>query len=430
MTKTKEGYKETEIGLIPEDWEVSRLENFIIIKHGFAFKGEFFTDNPTRNLLLTPGNFKMGGGFYEKKCKYYSQQAEIPKEFILNSNDLIVTMTDLNKDGGTLGYPAIVPSNERISYLHNQRIGKVVFTSERLYKFYLYYLLCSMEYRKHILSTASGTTVNHTSPTKITEFYFALPNVSEQRRIAEILTTTDNHIEKLDKIIEDYQLLKKGMLKKLLTKGIGHTEFKETEIGRIPKEWEVKTLGEVTEIVSGGTPKTNIAEYWDEGTILWATPTDVTGNRSKYISNTERKISEKGLKNSSANLLPVGTILMTSRATIGERCINTIPMATNQGFKSFICKGDIFNEYLYYYIDLIKDLIILNSSGSTFLEISKGKVEMIKVAIPDISEQQQISEVLSTVDEKIEMLQVEKNDFKLLKESLTEKLLSGKIRVF
>ena len=199
--------------------------------------------------------------------------------------------------------------------------------------------------------------------------------------------------------------------------------YKMTEIGEIPKEWEVKKLGDVVEVISGATPKTNINEYWDNGDIYWATPTDITSN-GKYIYKTEKSITESGLKNCSAKLLPIGSILMSSRATIGERCINNVPMATNQGFKSLVCKSEVNNEFIYYYVDILKERLIGLASGSTFLEVSKKVVEDIKIAIPNLKEQEKIALILSTVDEQIDNVDalIEKN--KELKKGLMQTLLT------
>ena len=196
-----------------------------------------------------------------------------------------------------------------------------------------------------------------------------------------------------------------------------------TEIGEIPKEWKVKKLGDVVEVISGATPKTNINEYWDNGDIYWATPTDITSN-GKYIYKTEKSITESGLKNCSAKLLPIGSILMSSRATIGERCINNVPMATNQGFKSLVCKSEVNNEFIYYYVDILKERLIGLASGSTFLEVSKKVVEDIKIAIPNLKEQEKIALILSTVDEQIDNVDalIEKN--KELKKGLMQTLLT------
>jgi len=205
--------------------------------------------------------------------------------------------------------------------------------------------------------------------------------------------------------------------------------YKKTEFGEIPVEWEIKKIGDVTNIINGGTPNTKVSMYWENGTIHWATPTDITSS-GKYIRKTEKHITEKGLKNSSANLLPIGSILMTSRATIGERCINTVPMATNQGFKSFICREQvILNEFLYYLIEIIKPIFIRLAGGSTFLEISKKQVEEQKIQVPPIEEQKKTSFILSVIDIKLEDYQTKKQKLQTLKRGLMQKLLTGKIRV-
>jgi len=186
-----------------------------------------------------------------------------------------------------------------------------------------------------------------------------------------------------------------------INQGIVPEGYKKTRVGIIPEDWEVKKLGEISNVISGGTPKTKVGEYWN-GDIMWATPTDIT-NSEKIIFKTERTITEKGLKKSSAQLLPVNSILMTSRATIGERAINKEPMATNQGFKSLVPNEKSHYEFLYYLIDILKSRLIRLANGSTFLEVSTKDVYNLQTAIPNISEQQKIADVLSTWDRAIEL---------------------------
>jgi len=167
-------FEDSAIGKIPKGWKVKTLGDFIDIKHGYAFKGEFFRDQPPGDILLTPGNFTIGGGFKGDKFKYYV--GEIPEEFVLTQGDLLVTMTDLSKLGDTLGYPAIVPTEGESRYLHNQRLGKVLIKSENaIDKLHLYYLLRTNEYRHEVLAGATGTTVKHTSPSRIQAFKFLAP---------------------------------------------------------------------------------------------------------------------------------------------------------------------------------------------------------------------------------------------------------------
>ena len=118
------------------------LGRYINVKHGFAFKGEYFTDKVTSDVLVTPGNFSIGGGFQSDKLKYYA--GPVPEEYVLRSGDLIITMTDLSKEGDTLGYPALVPESSERRYLHNQRIGLVeIKDTGKTDKRFLFYRLCS-----------------------------------------------------------------------------------------------------------------------------------------------------------------------------------------------------------------------------------------------------------------------------------------------
>ncbi|MGR5497949.1 restriction endonuclease subunit S [Vibrio diabolicus] len=163
---------ESELGLTPEGWDVLPLSRYINIKHGFAFKGEYFSDQETGDICVTPGNFRIGGGIKLDKLKYYD--GPIPEDYIFSMGDLMVTMTDLSKQADTLGYPAFVPESEGKTYLHNQRIGKVELKIEQDIKNYLYSLFCSSGYRNEVLSGVTGSTVKHTAPKKIMAIEVAL----------------------------------------------------------------------------------------------------------------------------------------------------------------------------------------------------------------------------------------------------------------
>ena len=157
-------------------------------------------------------------------------------------------------------------------------------------------------------------------------------------------------------------------------------------------------LGEVATIVGGGTPDTNNPMFWN-GSIQWFTPSEV--GKNKYIAHSIRKISEEGLKKSSAKLLPIGTILLSSRATIGECSINTIECTTNQGFESLIINQDNYNEFFFYLIQTKRKELIRKSCGSTFLEISSNEIKKINITKPSRKEQEKIASFLSLIDERI-----------------------------
>lgn len=173
------------------------LGDYIRIKHGFAFKGDFITTEDNGIVLVTPGNFEIGGGFKEKKCKFFS--GDYPAEYVLCPGDLIVTMTDLSKQGDTLGFSALVPNSKR-TYLHNQRIGLVDVFNPEADREFIYWFMRTPRYQKTIVATASGSTVKHTSPSRICEVEIDLPPLNEQKAIAAILTAIDDKIELNEKI--------------------------------------------------------------------------------------------------------------------------------------------------------------------------------------------------------------------------------------
>ena len=173
-------------------------------------------------------------------------------------------------------------------------------------------------------------------------------------------------------------------------------------IRKVPHGWEVKTLGEVTDIFKGGTPKRNVERYF-QGNIPWVTPTDITKlNGALYIDDTETHISEEALGKSAARLLPAGAVLLTSRATIGKVAIARAPIATNQGFANFLCKEEIVNIFLAYYLRLSTDLLISLGTGTTFLEVTKAALLGVEIPVPPLPTQYKIAAVLSAYDDLIE----------------------------
>ena len=163
-------------------------------------------------------------------------------------------------------------------------------------------------------------------------------------------------------------------------------------------EWKECKLGDVAMVVGGGTPDTNNHKYWN-GDIQWFTPSEI--GRDKYVTNSLRTISEEGLNKSSAKLLPIGTILLSSRATVGECSINKVECTTNQGFQSLITKEYFSKEFVFYLMQTKRKELIRKSCGSTFLEISANEVRKIKIAVPTSKEQEKISKLLALLDERI-----------------------------
>ena len=195
-----------------DDWEEHKLGEVIDIENGYAFKSEYFSDEEKRHIVLTPGSVKIGGGFQKDKGRYYDVSGVFPEKFIFKPGDIFITMTDLTPTAQSLGYPAIVPRDDNV-YLHNQRLGKIINTT--INPEFLYTLLTTDTYHKEIVSSASGTTVKHSSVSKILDFKSAIPNIDEQKLIGAFFKHLDDtialHQRKLDLLKEQ----KKGFLQKM-----------------------------------------------------------------------------------------------------------------------------------------------------------------------------------------------------------------------
>ena len=185
-------------------------------------------------------------------------------------------------------------------------------------------------------------------------------------------------------------------------------------------EWETKLINDLAVVIGGGTPDTTIKSYWD-GEIQWFTPSEI--GKNKYVDSSLRTITEEGLNNSSAKLLPPNTILLSSRATIGECSLSLRECATNQGFQCLVSKKCNV-DFLYYLIQTKKRDLIRKSCGSTFLEISANEVRKIQVSVPTDVEQQKIAGLLSLIDERIATQNKIIEDLKKLKSAIRKKMFS------
>ena len=192
----------------------------------------------------------------------------------------------------------------------------------------------------------------------------------------------------------------------------------------LPAGWELTQIGYVADTHGGSTPSTAEPEYWDDDGILWTTPTDITSLNTKYISDTKRKISQKAADETSLRLCEAGTLLMTSRATIGYTAIAEKPITTNQGFINIHCGNKVETLFLYYWITQNRALLERFAQGSTFLELSKKDFRRFHIDLPPLPEQLKITEILSTVDETIEKTDAIIQKTQQLKKGLMQKLFT------
>ena len=295
--------------------------------------------------------------------------------------------------------------------------------NDRLIPEFAQYCFDSRFVRGQIVSSATYTTRALTNGRILSNVKLPLPDdPDEQQAIAAALSDVDGVVAGLERVIAKKRLIKQGAMQDLLTA--------RRRLPAFSGEWEEATLSELADIRSGGTPSTSDATLWD-GDIAWVTPTDITAlDGRKFLSGTTRTISRAGLRQSSAELLPEGTIVMTSRATIGECAISTIPLTTNQGFKNFIPNNRADRDFLYYLLTSQKKGFIELCSGSTFLEIGKTQLTGYTVRVPETKrEQQAISTVLSDMDAEIQTLEGRLTKARAVKEGMMQNLLTGRVRL-
>ena len=210
------------------------------------------------------------------------------------------------------------------------------------------------------------------------------------------------------------------------TKGIEHKEFKETEIGKIPKEWKAKKIIEIFNVCGGTTPSTSNDEFWN-GEIPWVTPTDITRIKNGiYLDKTEKSITEKAIKECSLDVLNNKVLLLTTRATIGWIVINKMPVTINQGITALIPKkrDEIYTIFYAYYLQTLKSYLNQLGSGSTFKEISKNSLKNIIIPIPSFEEQKKIAEIFSSIDKGVEEVSIAITKTERLKKGLMQELLT------
>ncbi|MFP6817712.1 restriction endonuclease subunit S, partial [Acinetobacter sp.] len=281
-------------------------------------------------------------------------------------------------------------------------------------KNFIYSLLESPQLTKTFNSELTGSTIKNLSLATIRNSKFYCPVRNEQTKIASFLSAVDEKINQLTKKHELLSQYKQGMMQKLFSQQIRFKADDGSEFG----EWERTTLGDLAEIIGGGTPSTTNEQYWN-GNVVWLTPSEIN---KKFIRSSKRTISELGVQKSSAKKLPKGSILFTSRATIGEVSIAFEEVTTNQGFQSFVVNSNTFNEFLYYWIIENKKKFLERASGSTFLEISKSKIQPMEILLPCLEEQTKIANFLSVIDQKIEVVVQQIEEAKRWKKGLLQQM--------
>ncbi|MEG5054937.1 MULTISPECIES: restriction endonuclease subunit S [unclassified Microcoleus] len=315
---------------------------------------------------------------------------------------------------------------------------------------YAFYYLGHPSIRDWIVRHAIGATMPNLNTSILSSLPFVVPHLDEQKAIAHILGTLDDKIELNQQMNHTLEAIARALFKSWFidfdpvrakmdgrqpagmdaeTAALFPAEFENSAIGKIPKNWKVKPIGDVVRAVGGATPSTSEAEYWEGGTIYWSTPKDLASLSSPVLLDTERRITEKGLQKISSGLLPKGTVLLSSRAPIGYLAIAEVPLAINQGYIAMVCDQELSNHYVLRWTQINMGIIEGRANGTTFMEISKKNFRAIPVLVPS----QQVLEAFNEQAESIHQ-QVANNFYKnktltSIRNALLPKLLSGKIRV-
>ena len=258
------------------------------------------------------------------------------------------------------------------------------------------------------------------------EILVPYPPLDEQKRIASALSKIDAYLENTIKLIEEKERFKRGIAKKLLTCKEGEN-IPEARFKGFEDEWEIVKLGDITKMISGGTPNTKIKEYYN-GNIVWATITDIT-NSYKYLYDSEKKITELGLQNSSTKIFPINTVLYSIYGSIGECAISKVECTTNQAILGIECSDKINYNFLYYLLSNHKNNAKKLRQFGTQPNINKKIVLNFYFKIPNIEEQEKIGGYLSLLDEEIDNLKKQKELIKEMKRGAMQKLLSGEVRL-
>lgn len=415
--------KQTEVGLIPDDWEVKRLgeisSNFSygVGSEAIPFNGIDkyirITDIDDISSEFTPHPLS-SPSFYDNK-------------HIVEKDDILFART-----GATVGK----------SYVYNEKDGRLIFAGflMRLHinkadSKFVFYNTLSQKYKSWVVSESMRTGQPGLNLEQLKLYSIPLPPFAEQHRIAKALSDVDAVISTTEKLIQKKKDIKQGAMQSLLTgkkrlPGFAATsKFKQTELGEIPEDWEVKKIKDFAKVQAGGTPSTLCEEYWN-GSILWMNSGELN---LKRVYNVEGRITELGLNNSSTHLIPKECVLIGLAGqgkTRGTAAINYVELCTNQSIATIFPSAEHDSEFLYQNMDnRYYELRELSDAGGGRGGLNLKIINSLEIALPSKSEQTAIANVLSSMDKEIETLNTKLEKYRNLKTAMMQQLLTGKIRL-
>lgn len=295
----------------------------------------------------------------------------------------------------------------------NQQINSII-PNNLVNPDFLYYTLISSYDTLRILG-GDGTAVPIINKNDFSNISINIPSLSEQKRIAFILGSLD---DKIDLLHHENETLE----------AMAETLFRKWFIEDAKDEWEEGTLDDILSIKGGTTPSTKEPKYWN-GKIAWTSPRDVTSLNGIYLFDTDRKITEDGLKQISSGLLPAGTLLMSSRAPVGALAYAEIPLAINQGYIAIIDNKGYSKEFIYLWLKLNMDLVRSYSNGSTFMEISKSAFKALNIQIPPQKNVEDFSKIIKPLFNKIKLNGQQIINLGRIKNKILPKLMSNELKI-
>ena len=405
-------------------WEKIKLGNLYKVHNGLSKGRQFFGSGyPFLSFSTVFNNW-----FLPETLHDLVQSSESEREsYSILRGDIFITRTSETMD--ELGMSSVALKDypnatyngftKRLRPINNQCI---------LPEFIGYYLRCN-EFRKQFVAFSTMTTRASLRNEDLFSIAVPVPPITIQRRIADILSAYDGLIEnnrKQIKLLEEAaQRLYKEWFVDLRFPGYELTKI----VDGVPEGWNVFHISDICDTIGGGTPSTKVKEYYQNGSIPWVTPTDITKNDSLVLLDTATKITNEGLNHSSAKIVPPGTILMTSRASVGFFAICDFPVCTNQGFISCVSYQHNMQMYLLYNLLHRVDEIRRKAGGSTYLEISKKTFREFKIIVPDITV---LTLFQASAEKSIEQMRILSKQIIKLKQArnrLLPKLISGEIKI-
>ena len=377
---------------------------------GSNIKVSCFVDS---GVPVLNGSNLEGFSLSEKAFRFVTKEkADSLNKANAHRGDIVITHR------GTLGQIAFIPQDSRYDrYVISQSQFRVRCNDKVLPEYLVYYFHTPIGQHK-LLSNASQVGVPALARPSSTfqQIEVELPELNIQKRVVEIITT-------IQKKIENNQELNDNLEQQ------AQSYFHELFVDNADPEWAIGTISDLGTVVGGSTPSKAKPEYYTESGIAWITPKDLSINKSKFVSHGENDITELGLKNSSAAIMPEGTVLFSSRAPIGYIAIAAGEVTTNQGFKSVVPKPEIGTPFVYFFLKNTLQVIEGMASGSTFKEVSGSTMKNVPAVIPDAETLAKFSDFCAPIFAQQRILEEQNQSLATLRDNLLPKLMSGEIDV-